>query len=62
MKYKVGDSVSLVKENKNWKGYGFDNSTVTKAWTTPEGVAKYSLKSSKGHTISIVPEARLKSK
>jgi len=59
MKYKVGDSVSL-KTNKGWEGYGFEDSVVTKSWTSEDGTPKYSIKSSKGHTFSIVKENRLK--
>jgi hypothetical protein len=59
MKYKVGDSVSL-KSCKSWEGYGFEESVVTKSWVSEDGTPKYSIKSSKGHTFSIVKEDRLK--
>lgn len=47
MKYKVGDIVSLKTKKKQFEGYGFDNSTITKAWET-DGIQKYSIKSNKG--------------
>lgn len=59
MKYKVGDIVSLKTKKKQFEGYGFDNSTITKAWET-DGIQKYSIKSNKGcHTMSIVKEKEL---
>jgi hypothetical protein len=58
MKYKVGDTVAL--KNKDWdSSYGFDDSTITKAWEK-DGVVKYSIKSNKtSHTLSIVIEKEL---
>lgn len=59
MMYKIGDIVALKSKNKQWDSYGFDNSTITKAWET-DGIAKYSIKSNKTcHTMSIVREKEL---
>lgn len=62
MKYKVGDIVSLKNKTKHWEGYGFDDSTITKAWEA-DGSSKYSIKSNKtSNTMSIVREKELNKK
>ena len=57
--YKIGYIVALKSKNKHLNSYGFDDSTITKAWES-DGVAKYSIKSNKTcHTMSIVREKEL---